>query len=58
MGPIDCPETSVNNYLFTRRNIPEELRSEVFACLVLGFLLVTVTEWEILETVEREVTTC
>jgi hypothetical protein len=24
MGPIRCPETSVNNYHTTPRNIPEE----------------------------------
>jgi hypothetical protein len=29
MGPIRCPETSVNNYHTTSRNIPEERRSEV-----------------------------
>jgi hypothetical protein len=27
MGPIGCPETSVWNYLYTLRNIPEERRS-------------------------------
>jgi hypothetical protein len=27
VGPIRCPETSVNNYLTTPRNIPEERRS-------------------------------
>ena len=27
MGPIRCPETSVNNYHTTPRNIPEERRS-------------------------------
>jgi hypothetical protein len=27
MGPIRCPETSVNNYRTTPRNIPEERRS-------------------------------
>jgi hypothetical protein len=27
MGPICCPETSVNNYHTTPRNIPEERRS-------------------------------
>jgi hypothetical protein len=27
MGPILCPETSVNNYHATPRNIPEERRS-------------------------------
>jgi hypothetical protein len=26
MGPIGCPETSVQNYLSTMRNIPEECR--------------------------------
>jgi hypothetical protein len=29
MGPIRCPETSVNNYHSTLRNIPEERRSQV-----------------------------
>jgi hypothetical protein len=29
MGPIDCPETSVQNYHLTLRNIPEERRSHV-----------------------------
>jgi hypothetical protein len=27
MGPIHCPETSVNNYHMTLRNIPEERES-------------------------------
>jgi hypothetical protein len=27
MGPIHCPETSVNNFHTTPRNIPEERRS-------------------------------
>jgi hypothetical protein len=27
MGPISCPETSVQNYTWTLRNIPEERRS-------------------------------
>jgi hypothetical protein len=27
MGPLRCPETSVNSYHTTPRNIPEELRS-------------------------------
>jgi hypothetical protein len=27
MGPIRCPETSVNNYHTTPRNIPEERKS-------------------------------
>jgi hypothetical protein len=27
MGPIRCPETSVNDYHTTPRNIPEERRS-------------------------------
>jgi hypothetical protein len=27
MGPIRCPETSINNYHMTPRNIPEERRS-------------------------------
>jgi hypothetical protein len=26
MGPIDCPETSVRNYHYTLRKIPEERR--------------------------------
>ena len=29
MGPIGCPETSVHNYHFTLRNIPEERRSHL-----------------------------
>ena len=29
MGRIGCPETSVNNYQFTPRNIPEEWRSHL-----------------------------
>jgi hypothetical protein len=29
MGPIRCPETSVNNYHTTPRNIPEERRSHI-----------------------------
>ena len=29
MGPIGCPETSVNNYGSTLRNIPEERRSHL-----------------------------
>ena len=29
MGPIPCPETSVNNYHPTPRNIPEERRSHL-----------------------------
>jgi hypothetical protein len=28
MGPIRCPETSVNNYHTTPRNIPEERKSQ------------------------------
>ena len=28
MGPIDCPETSVDNYNCTLRNIPEERKSQ------------------------------
>jgi len=27
MGPIGCPETSVRNYYYTLRNIPDERRS-------------------------------
>jgi hypothetical protein len=30
MGPIRCPETSVNNYHTTPRNIPEESRTLVY----------------------------
>jgi hypothetical protein len=30
MGPIDCPETSVTNYLSTLRNIPEGRRSHLY----------------------------
>jgi hypothetical protein len=39
MGPIRCPETSVNNYHMAPRNIPEECRSyflvncEVVCCM-------------------------
>jgi hypothetical protein len=29
MGPIGCPETSVQNYQSTLRNIPEERRSQI-----------------------------
>jgi hypothetical protein len=29
MGPIGCPETSVQNYQFTLRNISEERRSHL-----------------------------
>jgi hypothetical protein len=29
MGPICCPETSVNDYRTTPRNIPEERRFHV-----------------------------
>jgi hypothetical protein len=32
MGPIRCPETSVNNYQTTLRSIPEERRSETRKC--------------------------
>jgi uncharacterized protein YodC (DUF2158 family) len=32
MGPIGCPETSVNNYQSTLRNIPEERRSNLYRC--------------------------
>jgi hypothetical protein len=28
MGPTRCPETSVNNYHMTPRNIPEDRRSQ------------------------------
>jgi hypothetical protein len=28
MGPIGCPETSVNSYQSTLRDIPEERRSQ------------------------------
>jgi len=34
MGPIGCPETSVRNYHYTLRNIPEERRSEKLSCLL------------------------
>jgi hypothetical protein len=35
MGPIRCPETSVNNYHTTPRNVPEERRSRLcfYYCL-------------------------
>jgi hypothetical protein len=36
MGPIDCPETSVNNDHTTPRNIPEERRSRYPSCSVLS----------------------
>jgi hypothetical protein len=37
MGPVRCPETSVNNYHTTPRNIPEERRSRSELCmLILG----------------------
>jgi len=29
MGPIDCPETSLINYLYTQRNNPEERSSDL-----------------------------
>ena len=28
LGPIGCPETSLSNYQFTQRNIPEDCRSQ------------------------------
>jgi len=31
-GPIGCPETSVMNYHYTLRNIPEERRSHPLRC--------------------------
>jgi hypothetical protein len=34
MGPIRCPETSVNNYHTTARNIPEERRSHVLKMFI------------------------
>jgi len=33
MGPIYCPETSVNNYQSIPRNVPEERRSHQWCCL-------------------------
>jgi hypothetical protein len=30
IGQIGCPETSVNNYLSSLRNIPEERRSHLY----------------------------
>ena len=38
MGPIGCPETSVRNYHYTLRNIPEECRSEKLSCLLNYFI--------------------
>ena len=36
MGPIGCPETSVRNYHYTLRNIPEERRALVsFLCALI-----------------------
>jgi hypothetical protein len=32
MGPIGCPATSVQNYHYTRRKIPEESRSHTANC--------------------------
>jgi len=29
MGPVSCPETSVENYHYTSRNFPEERRSQL-----------------------------
>jgi hypothetical protein len=34
MEPTGCPETSVRNYHYTLRNIPEERRSEKLSCLL------------------------
>jgi hypothetical protein len=34
MGPIRCPETSVNNYHTTQRNIPEEHRAQNIEYLI------------------------
>jgi len=30
MGPISCPETSLNNYQPRLRNVPEERRSDLY----------------------------
>jgi hypothetical protein len=30
MGPIGCPETSVRNYHYSLRNIPEDRTSQLF----------------------------
>jgi hypothetical protein len=38
MGLIGCPETSVRNYHYTLRNIPEERRSEKLSCLLKYFI--------------------
>jgi hypothetical protein len=32
-GTDKCPETSVNNYHMTPRNIPKERRSQNFVCI-------------------------
>jgi len=36
MGQVACPETSVNNYLSTLRNVPEERRSHTKELLILN----------------------
>jgi hypothetical protein len=33
MGPIRCPETSVKNYHWTLRNIPEDRRSHILKAI-------------------------
>jgi hypothetical protein len=38
MGPISCPKTSVRNYHYTLRNIPEERRSEKLSGLLKIFI--------------------
>jgi hypothetical protein len=38
MGPIGCPETSVRDYHYTLRNIPEESRFEKLSCLLKYFI--------------------
>jgi hypothetical protein len=44
MGPIRCPETSVNNYHTTPRNIPEERNLRIVFFSVVNCLSSTDTE--------------
>jgi len=40
MGPIGCPETSVRNYQYSLRNIPEERSSQENIIFVLNPIVV------------------
>jgi hypothetical protein len=48
MEPIRCPETSVTNYQRTPRNIPEELRPQLYRG---GSLKSHKSEWNIVNSV-------